>query len=44
MQVARIKRGATFKATLIFDEDEWGAIHPWDSIEADVGSGAAVNP
>lgn len=37
MQVARIKRGATFKATLIFDEDEWGAIYPWDSIEADVG-------
>lgn len=37
MQTARIKRGATFKATLIFDADEWSAIHPWDSIEADVG-------
>lgn len=37
MQTARIKRGATFKATLIFDADEWAAIHPWDSIAADVG-------
>lgn len=36
-QAAKIKRGATFKATLIFTEDEWAAIHPWDSIEADVG-------
>lgn len=37
IQAAKIKRGATFKATLIFDEDEWAAIHPWDSIAADIG-------
>lgn len=39
-----IKRGATFKATLEFTEQEWAAIYPWDAIEAEVGQGSKRYP
>lgn len=44
MQAAKIKRGATFKATITFDTDEWAAIYPWTSIEAEVGQGSRRYP
>ena len=44
MQAAKIKRGATFKATITFDEDEWAALYPWTSIEAEVGQGSRRYP
>ena len=44
MQAAKIKRGATFKATITFDADEWAAIYPWTSIEAEVGQGSRRYP
>lgn len=44
MQAARIKKGATFKATITFDEDEWAALYPWTSVEAEVGQGSRRYP
>ncbi len=44
MQAAKIKRGATFKATITFDADEWAALYPWTSIKAEVGQGSRRYP
>lgn len=44
MQAAKIKRGATFKATIAFDADEWAALYPWSSIVAEVGQGSRRYP
>lgn len=44
MQAATIKRGATFKAQLIFEPDEWAEIYPWDEIVAGAGQGGRRYP
>lgn len=30
--MSSIKQGATFRATLMFTENEWNGIYPWDEI------------
>lgn len=35
--MATIKKGSTFEATLLFTENEWVGIYPWDEIIAFVG-------
>ncbi|MFH5773610.1 hypothetical protein ACHFJ0_05110 [Paracoccus sp. NGMCC 1.201697] len=44
MQAARIKKGASFKATLTFEADEWASLYPWTSVEAKVGQGSRRYP
>lgn len=44
MLTAEIKRGATFKAQLIFDAEEWAAIYPWSGVVAEVGQGRSRYP
>ncbi len=40
MQAAHIKRGATFRAVVTFEVDEWAALYPWSSIKAVVAQGS----
>lgn len=40
MTQARIKRGASFKAMFIFDEDEWAALQPLSEISAKFKQGS----
>ncbi|MDN3712117.1 hypothetical protein QWZ10_10500 [Paracoccus cavernae] len=44
MKAATVKRGATFKAQLIFDAEEWAEIYPWEEITAEVGQGGRRYP
>ena len=44
MPVARVKRGTTFRAVMVFEADKWAAIYPWTSIEAEVGQGSRRTP
>ena len=30
--MSNIKRGATFKATFLFTENEWAGVYPWDDV------------
>lgn len=39
------KRGATARILLDqFTDEEWAAIHPWDSIKAEAQQGSVVHP
>ena len=40
MTQARIKRGSSFKAMFIFDEDEWAALQPLSAISAKFKQGS----
>lgn len=40
----RVKRNSTFRADLIFTEEEWAALYPWEAIEAKLGQGARRFP
>lgn len=40
MQTARIKRRASFRATVEFTPEEWSALYPWDSVNAVIAQGS----
>lgn len=42
--MADIKRGSTFEATIVFSENEWNGIYPWDALIATVGQESRKYP